>query len=315
MNPHQHKIQKITLRNNHYKSNIILSIRKIFIYPWQLSNPFLVFLRLTILFRIYLYPPIHEWHLNMWSKLSRIAHSSKFVPYKRIYVTYQHIPENFTANAWNAQYLEELEKQYRENPSSLDPSWRQYFSQLQTIPSPQPVDLKVQSSQEIQQILQQTFLEKVKTEATQFVRSYQVEGHLLAQLDPLKLTTPPRFPRELQIENYPLLYKAYQDNLELDLGTDLFDGFLSKSRGPVRIRDLVARLKETYCGTIGFEYMHIMDRQKCNWLRNKIETEYKKTFTKEEKKSIFKKIADSVLYEKFLGRKYPSSKRFSLEGL
>ena len=64
-------------------------------------------------------------------------------------------------------------------------------------------------------------------------------------------------------------------------------GFLAEDQPYWTLRDILSRLRETYCGNIGYEYMHIMDREKCNWLREQIETLYSKRIqTRTEEDSV-----------------------------
>lgn len=74
------------------------------------------------------------------------------------------------------------------------------------------------------------------------------------------------------------------------------------------------RLKETYCNTVGVEYMHIQDSEKCNWIRTKVESLNKMEESKEKKMHIMERLAFSDIFEKFLGNKYNTTKRFGLDG-
>ena len=109
------------------------------------------------------------------------------------------------ANAGNAQYLEELEEQWRENPSSVDPKWGAYFSQLQyQTPSSSFTSSGVSSSSSSasgEAPLGAKFIHKV----SDFVRAYQVNGHRISDLDPLKLDNADldgSYPQELSLDNY-----------------------------------------------------------------------------------------------------------------
>lgn len=91
-------------------------------------------------------------------------------------------------------------------------------------------------------------------------------------------------------------------------------GFLSEDNPVQTLRQILSRLKETYCGNIGYEYMHIADREMCNWLRERIETTTKATYSKQRKMVLLDRLAWSDMFENFLSNKYTAAKRFGLEG-
>jgi 2-oxoglutarate dehydrogenase E1 component len=143
------------------------------------------------------------------------------------------------------------------------------------------------------------------------IRAYQISGHSIANLDPLALDE-----REMPISLDPSLYGFTEDDMDRDffIGTWKMKGFLSEDRPVQTLRQILTRLKETYCGTVGYEYMHIQDREQCNWLRAKIETERKKQYSPERKQIILDRLAWGELFEGFLSNKYSAAKRFGLEG-
>lgn len=143
------------------------------------------------------------------------------------------------------------------------------------------------------------------------VRSYQVLGHYAAKLDPLGLDGRPP-PQELD----PSFYGFTDKDLDRQffLGTWNQEGFLSESR-PVRtLREILTRLQETYTGSIGYEYMHIPDRDRCNWIRARIETAEPPLYSTEKKLNILDRLTWSEMFESFLANKYTAAKRFGLEG-
>lgn len=91
-------------------------------------------------------------------------------------------------------------------------------------------------------------------------------------------------------------------------------GFLAEDRPTHTLRSILTRLKETYCSRIGFEYMHIPDSAKCDWIREKIETIAPLQYSQKEKLQILDRVAWSEMFETFLANKYSSAKRFGLEG-
>lgn len=143
------------------------------------------------------------------------------------------------------------------------------------------------------------------------VRAYQVMGHTAAALDPLGL---------LERKETQELDPAFYGFTEKDLDREFFigvwnqEGFLSENR-PVRtLREILTRLRETYCGTVGYEYMHIPSRSKCNWIRDRIETAEPPKFTVEKKLNVLDRLTWGEKFESFLNNKYSAAKRFGLEG-
>ena len=143
------------------------------------------------------------------------------------------------------------------------------------------------------------------------VRAFQVNGHAMAQLDPLGLDA-----RPVPIELDPALYGFTEADLDREffLGTWRMKGFLSEDNPVQTLRQILARLRETYCGNIGYEYMHIADRDMCNWLRERIEVQRATPYSKERKKVLLDRLAWSDMFENFLSNKYTAAKRFGLEG-
>ena len=136
-------------------------------------------------------------------------------------------------------------------------------------------------------------------------------GHFAANLDPLGLENRPP-PVELD----PAFYGFTDADLDRQffLGTWNQEGFLSESR-PVRtLREISTRLRETYCGPIGYEYMHIPEREKCNWIRARVETADPPAYSLEKKMNILDRLTWSERFESFLANKYTAAKRFGLEG-
>lgn len=194
-------------------------------------------------------------------------------------------------------YLEELQRAWEADPNSVDESWDNFFrnfvGQATTCPGI--------SGQTIQESMKLLLL----------VRAYQVIGHMKANLDPLGLEKP-EIPSELD----PSVYGFAEADLDREffLGVWKMSGFLSENRPVQTLRNILTRLEQAYCGSIGYEYMHISDREKCNWLRDKIETPTPKQFTRERREVILDRLAWSTLFENFLATKWTSAKRFGLEG-
>ncbi|KAL0048536.1 hypothetical protein WJX82_005284 [Trebouxia sp. C0006] len=217
----------------------------------------------------------------------------------------------------SSTYLEDMEEKYRQDPNSVDKSWASFFRSLESGVAPEavaeayhkfeqggkvePLKAAAMSNQGIQESMRLLLL----------VRAYQVNGHYIAKLDPLGLDQRP-MPVELDIALYGFSEKDM--DREFFVGTWNMSGFLNEDRETRTLREIVTRLRESYCGSIGFEYMHIPDRDRCNWLRERIETPNKQKFSVEKQLHTYDRLAWSEIFESFLANKYAAAKRFGLEG-
>ena len=148
----------------------------------------------------------------------------------------------------------------------------------------------------------------------QLARAFQVRGHLLANLDPLGILPPRPENEDLDMRTYGFSEADLNKPVDLSgLAADV-KGFIDRGRGRVTLGEIYTRLRETYCGTIGYEYMHIPSIEKCNWIREKIETREKMVFTREAKLQILDRLTWADHFERFIQKKHGSAKRFGLEG-
>ncbi len=244
----------------------------------------------------------------------------------------------------NAHYIEELYRQWLEDPASVDSEWREFFSVLRedaenieqevSGPSwkrkdwpPAPVDeltaaltedwtaleeverqLAEKGGERGQPLSPEEIKAKAKdsVRALMMIRAYRVRGHLAADLDPLRLREPIPHP-----ELDPATYGFRTDR---DRKRKIFlDGVLGMEWGT--IDEILAILKRTYCGHLGYEFMHISDPQQKAWIQERIEGPDKEiAFTGLGKKAILAKLVEAETFEKFLHTKYTGTKRFGLEG-
>ena len=152
------------------------------------------------------------------------------------------------------------------------------------------------------------------------INAYQVRGHELANLDPLGIHAyrSGDAPPELDYK-----YHGFKDE-DLDRPLNLLGkssggnaGFLDiLGSGKVNstLRQVVASLQKTYCSSLGVEYMHILSREKTNWIRAQVETPKWMKFNKEKKMHIYERLCFADQFEKFLANKFNTAKRFGLEG-
>ena len=148
------------------------------------------------------------------------------------------------------------------------------------------------------------------------IRAYAVRGHEVAVLDPLAL-------RNRSLASVPELDYKQHGFSEADLdrtfdvrGVAHLKGFLGAEAGAgvMTLRALLARLQTTYCGNIGWEYMHMNSQEKCNWLRERVELAQPPSYSREKRMHIFDRLAYSDQFERYLANKFNTAKRFGLEG-
>ncbi|MAJ66630.1 MAG: 2-oxoglutarate dehydrogenase E1 component [Candidatus Pelagibacter sp.] len=141
--------------------------------------------------------------------------------------------------------------------------------------------------------------------AVAMIRSYRQRGHLIAKLDPLELIESD-YLDELHPESYGFRKEDYKKTIYLD-------GVINKKHS--NIREILNFLKKTYCGPIGYEYMHISNPTERKWFRDRVEKSNDTLkFTKNGKEAILNKLIQAEGFEKFLHTKYVGTKRFGLDG-
>lgn len=207
----------------------------------------------------------------------------------------------------SANYLEEIWKQWKANPNSVSADWQTYFSNLSQLSSfsasaGQPGNNYILSEQEI--------LDHLKVQ--NLVRAYRYRGHRKSSLDPLGIVqTDPKNVEELQPEYHGLT--AADLDREFLLGPGVLPHFIPAGRR-MTLREIVDSLKQIYCGHIGWEYMHIPEKEPCDWIRSNIEVPQPSPLGKAEKLKLYDRLAWATLFERFVATKYPADKRFGLEG-
>ena len=225
----------------------------------------------------------------------------------------------------NTLFIAELYARYVANPASVDSSWADFFADLNDeaqevlrevkgaswTPPPIPETLPSKADKgkkdakpgiDVQSARAAT-LDSIR--ALMMIRTYRVRGHLMANLDPLKMAPPNPHP-ELDYHSYGFT--------EADLDRPIFiDNVLGLETAP--LRQILAVLRETYCGSIGVEFMHIQDPDQKAWIQKRIESIRNQTeFTPKGKKTILQRLTEAEGFEKFLQVKYTGTKRFGLEG-
>ncbi|HSQ54763.1 MAG TPA: thiamine pyrophosphate-dependent enzyme, partial [Gemmata sp.] len=199
----------------------------------------------------------------------------------------------------NAALVDEMFRRWRDDPQSVDPTWQAFFAGMQfagTLPGGAKASTAPASQADL----------RLQTGAVRLVFWYRQAGHLQAHIDPLSESPPPPNPI-LALDTYGLA----ENDLDRTVDGSMFFGM----SGQVKIRDLLAALKETYCRTIGVEYMHIDSLDIRTWLAQRIEPVHNRhPMPLRQKYRILMTLHQAELFEKFLHTKYVGQKRFSLEG-
>ena len=188
--------------------------------------------------------------------------------------------------------IDRMYKQYLQNHESVDESWRNFFRGFDFARN-------IYSGDDVgNEHLDKEF------KVLNYIDAFRKRGHLFTKTNPVR-TRRKYFPT-LDLENYNLSDK--------DLDT-IFHAGTEIGVGNATLRDIVAHMEETYCQSIGAEYMFIRTPEKINWLTHRLEsTRNKSDFTSDEKMKFFHHLKKAVGFESFIHRRFVGQKRFSLEG-
>ena len=227
-------------------------------------------------------------------------------------------------NSANAPYVAELYFKYTQNPKSIDDSWKSFFSSLNedeisiiadfggpewkkrdtNVIDDISFDKVVRSSSSVDfNSFKTSTLDSIR--ALRLIRAYRINGHLIANLDPLNLHEKNYHPE--------LDYKSYGFS-ENDLDREIFiDGSLGLETAT--LKEIIKILNKTYASSIGVEFLHIQSVEQKQWVQERIEEVNNKTnFTTQGKKAIFQRLVESELFEQYLDKKFLGTKRYGIVG-
>ena len=218
----------------------------------------------------------------------------------------------------NADYVESLYEQYLADPASVEPHWRGYFAALPRPAAPEASHRAIQSAiasraraaRDAGAVVAAAGVDEESARqgaVSRLVQIYANRGHLIAKLDPLGLSRRDR-PRVLELSYFGLD--------EADLDRSFFTGS-RVADVPQRstLRDIVAMLERTYCGTVGAEFAHVSDTDERLWLQDEFQSgRLNHRFSAEERRNILWQLTAAEGLERYLHTKYVGQKRFSLEG-
>lgn len=203
---------------------------------------------------------------------------------------------SYLSNA-DVDSVDELYQSYKKDRSSVDESWQRFFEGFDLAYGDLGLgdDTAAVSENMIKEI---NVLNLINN-------GYRSRGHLFTKTNPVRQRR--TYTPDLSLENFGLeeadLDKTFNAGVELGIG-------------PAKLKDIITHLKQTYCESIGVEYMYISQPERKEWLQKRMESK-KNTpdFTIEQKRLTLEKLNEAVAFENFLHTKYVGQKRFSLEGL
>ena len=231
----------------------------------------------------------------------------------------------------NATFIAEMNRAWRADPKSVDQNWNAYFEafgdlayggdEAESGPSwgraPSRVIGAADPDASIKAVaeghvsgrtmnatdMRAATLDSLR--AVMLIRAYRIRGHLIADLDPLSLEDKPLHP-----ELDPKSYGFGDDDWDRPIFIDHVLGLETAT-----LSEIIDRLRKTYCGTIGVEFMHIQDPAQKAWIQERIEAIGNQTdFTVKGKKAIYERLVDAEEFERYLHKKYTGTKRFGMDG-
>jgi 2-oxoglutarate dehydrogenase E1 component len=234
--------------------------------------------------------------------------------------------QQYGANSYlfggNAPYVEEMYEAYLDNPGSVPDNWRAYFDALQNVPATDgSASRDVAHAPVIESFAQRAKSNAftVKASSTDLavarkqvhvqslIAAYRFLGSRWADLDPLKRTERPKIP-ELE----PAFYDLSESDMDIPFSTA--NTYFSKAEN-MSLREIMQALRETYCGSVGAEFMHCTDPTEKRWWQERLESARSKpNFPSDKRKHILDRLTAAEGLERYLHTKFVGQKRFSLEG-
>lgn len=187
--------------------------------------------------------------------------------------------------------IEHLYQSYTKDPQSVDIGWQKFFEGFDFART------NYEDGGEIPENFQKEF------KVLNLINGYRSRGHLFTKTNPVRERR--KYEPSLAIENFGLepadLETTFQAGDQIGIGA-------------ATLNDIIAHLEETYCQSIGIEYMFMREPERLEWFRNKIEIKNRPQFDGARKLNVYKKLVQATNFEAFLGKKYVGQKRFSVEG-
>ena len=221
----------------------------------------------------------------------------------------------------NADYVEAMYETYLESPNSVDQDWRDYFDKLPRVNGNISPDIPhgtirahfLELARQKRGAVRATVADSLATEherkqirVLQLISAYRQRGHQKANIDPLGL---------LYREPVPDLDPAYHQLSPADFDTEFQTGVFYIGKDQASLGEIIDALEQTYCGTIGAEIMHIVDTEQRQWIQKRMDgVRSSPEFNLDTKRHLLERLTAAEGLEKYLGSRYPGTKRFGLEG-
>ncbi len=226
--------------------------------------------------------------------------------------TMQDFESSSTLFGSNAPFIEEQYEIYLNNPGAVSADWRRYFDQLRGGVSDvahTPVIasfIELAKNRKMAGAMVDAATMAKQVLVLRLISKFRTLGMLHAKLDPLEAAEPP-YLADLDLSTYGFT--------DADLDTEFDVGSYRGGKARMRLRDLIVALQETYTGTIGSEYMYIVDTPTKRFLQDRIEPiRARGTYTPEQRRHILERLTAAETLERYLHTKYVGQKRFSGEG-
>jgi len=196
---------------------------------------------------------------------------------------------------FDLQAIEELYHQYLSNPEKLDESWNNFFLGF---------DLATKEVGQKKSVSKEKLNLDKEFKILNLIQGYRQRGHLFTRTNPVR--TRRQYSPTLDIENFGL------NPNDLDA---IFEAGSEIGLGPSTLRQIIAHLQDTYCESVGAEFMYMRDPEVVNWMLSKMEkSRNRQEFSREQRIHIFDHLKHAVGFESFIHKKFVGAKRFSLEG-
>jgi 2-oxoglutarate dehydrogenase E1 component len=202
---------------------------------------------------------------------------------------------SYISNA-DVNAIDDLYKQYQADAESVDFGWKKFFEGFEM--GQQRFNGNTKSV-----AISEDFQKEINV--LNLIKGYRTRGHLFTKTNPVRERR--KYEPTLAVENFGLttadLDKVFNAGIEIGIGAS-------------KLKDIIALLEETYCGSIGAEYVYVREPRKLEWLSKKMESaKNKPNLSIEKKRHILHKLNQATVFENFLHTKFVGQKRFSLEGL
>ncbi|MDA3138015.1 2-oxoglutarate dehydrogenase E1 component [Vibrio metschnikovii] len=216
----------------------------------------------------------------------------------------------------NATYVEDLYELYLSDPDLVSEEWKRVFDGLPMQPDHVVEQPHSRVRDYFRRLAQETKhynvqvsdpeVDAKQVKVLQLINAYRFRGHEAAQLDPLGL-----WKRPPVAELDPSFHNLTEDDMEETFNV----GSFAVGADTMKLKDIYQSLNKIYCGSVGAEYMHIIDTEQKRWIQQRLEPVLgQPTFTLEEKRTFLDELTAAEGLERYLGAKFPGAKRFSLEG-